>query len=166
MRLLVASDHGGFDLKRLLAAHARSLGHEVIDVGPHAADAVDYPDFAHQVARRQLAGEAERGVLLCGSGIGMAIAANRHPGIRAALCHDAFTAEVARRHNNANVLCLGGRTTGAGVALQILELFLTLAFDGGRHERRVEKIEQIAGSTVGKPSSDVHISLIPKEKRP
>ena len=163
MRLLFASDHGGFDLKRLLAAHARSLGHEVIDVGPHSADAVDYPDFAHELSRRLLAGEGERGVLLCGTGIGMAIAANRHPGVRAALCHDAFTAETARRHNNANVLCLGGRTTGAGVALQILELFLTVAFDGGRHERRVEKVELLQRSTISDPSSDVHISLRPRE---
>ena len=163
MRLLFASDHGGFDLKRLLAAHARSLGHEVIDVGPHSADAVDYPDFAHDLARRLVAGEGERGVLLCGTGIGMAIAANRHPGVRAALCHDAFTAETSRRHNNANVLCLGGRTTGAGVALQILELFLTVAFDGGRHERRVDKLESLEGATNRRPSSDVHISLRPKE---
>ena len=84
-------------------------------------------------------------MLLCGTGIGMAIAANRHAGVRAALCHDAFTAETARRHNDANVLCLGGRTTGAGVALQILELFLTVAFDGGRHVRRVEKVESLHG---------------------
>jgi len=161
MRLLFGCDHGGFDLKRLLAAHARSLGHEVIDVGPHAADAVDYPDFAHEVARRLVAGEAERGVLVCGTGIGMAIAANRHAGVRAALCHDAFTAETARRHNNANVLCLGGRTTGPGVALQILELFLAVGFDGGRHERRVEKVELLEGGAGRGHSSDVHISLTP-----
>ena len=141
MRILMASDHAGYDLKRLLAAHARSLGHEVIDIEPFSADAVDYPDSAHQLCRRLLASEAQRGVLVCGTGIGMAMAANRHPGVRAALCHDAFTAETARRHNDANVLCLGGRTTGSGVALQILEVFLAAPFDGGRHERRVEKIE-------------------------
>lgn len=163
MRLLFASDHGGFDLKRLLAAHARSLGHEVIDVGPHSADAVDYPDFAHELSRRLVAGEAERGVLLCGTGIGMAIAANRHPGVRAALCHDAFTAETARRHNNANVVCIGGRTTGAGVALQILELFLSVAFDGGRHARRVEKIESLHGQGRRNSDSDVAIPLRPRE---
>ena len=110
-----------------------------------------------------LAGEGDRGVLVCGTGIGMSIAANRHAGIRAALCHDAFTAETARRHNDANVLCLGGRTTGAGVALQILELFLTVAFDGGRHERRVEKVESLHGSPSHSSSSDVHILLKPKE---
>ena len=163
MRLLFASDHGGFDLKRLLAAHARSLGHEVIDVGPHSADAVDYPDFAHALARRLLAGEAERGVLLCGTGIGMAIAANRHAGVRAALCHDAFTAETARRHNDANVLCLGGRTTGAGVALQILELFLTVAFDGGRHARRVEKVESLTASVRRDTDLDVAVLRRPRE---
>jgi ribose 5-phosphate isomerase B len=163
MRLLFASDHGGFDLKRLLAAHARSLGHEVIDVGPHAADAVDYPDFAHELCRRLLTGEGERGVLLCGTGIGMAIAANRHAGVRAALCHDAFTAETARRHNDANVLCLGGRSTGAGVALQILELFLTVAFDGGRHVRRIEKVESLNGSARRDTDSDVVVLRRPRE---
>jgi len=142
MKVLFACDHGGFDLKRLLAAHARSLGHEVIDVGPHSADAVDYPDFAHEVARRLLAGEAERAVLVCGTGIGMAMTANRHAGIRAAVCHDAFTAEAARRHNNANVLCVGGRTTGTAIGLQMLEIFFTAPFDGGRHERRIGKIEE------------------------
>src|SRR5512147_850245 len=143
MKVLFGCDHAGFDLKRLLAAHARSLGHEVVDIGPHSADAVDYPDFAHDLARRVAAGEAGFGVLVCGTGIGMAMTANRHPGVRAAVCHDAFTAEAARRHNDANVLCLGGRTTGPGVALQLLEIFLNASFDGGRHERRIEKIEAV-----------------------
>jgi ribose 5-phosphate isomerase B len=164
MKILFASDHGGFDLKRLLAAHARSLGHEVIDVGPHAADAVDYPDFAHDLARRLVAGEADCGVLACGTGIGMSIAANRHGGVRAALCHDAFTAEAARRHNNANVLCLGGRTTGPGVALQALEIFLSAPFDGGRHERRIEKIETAAQAGQGQ-SSDAPVVFAPRERQ-
>ncbi|MFH1176837.1 MAG: ribose 5-phosphate isomerase B [Acidobacteriota bacterium] len=142
MHLLFASDHAGFDLKRLLAAHARGRGFEVHDLGTHVADACDYPDLAHELARRLVGGEGERGVLVCGTGIGMAMVANRHPGVRAAVCHDAFTAEAARRHNDANVLCLGGRTTGPGVAIQILEIFLTTPFDGGRHERRLEKIER------------------------
>jgi ribose 5-phosphate isomerase B len=162
MRILFACDHAGFDLKRLLAGHARSLGHEVIDLGPHSADAVDYPDFAHELARRLTAREADRGVLVCGTGIGMSIAANRHPGIRAAVCHDAFTAEAARRHNDANVLCLGGRTTGPGVALQILDTFLTAPFDGGRHERRIAKIEldaELSGS------SDAPLTFSPREKQ-
>jgi ribose 5-phosphate isomerase B len=147
VRLLIASDHAGYELKRLLAAHARGRGCEVVDLGPHAADAVDYPDFAHELARRLMAGEGERGVLVCGTGIGMAIVANRYPGVRAALCHDAFTAEAARRHNDANVLCLGGRTTGPGIAIQALEIFLSTPFEGGRHQQRVSKIERKETST-------------------
>ncbi len=141
MRILIAADHAGFDLKELLAERARATGHEVADLGPRSRDSVDYPDFAHELARRLLAGEGDAGVLVCGTGIGMAMAANRHKGVRAALCHDAFTAEYARRHNHANVLCLGGRTTGPGVATQMLDIFLATPFEGGRHERRVEKIE-------------------------
>ncbi len=146
MRVLLASDHAGVELKRLLAEHARGRGWEVEDLGPAVANPVDYPDFAHELARRVSRGEAERGVLVCGTGIGMAMTANRHRGVRAALCHDAFTAEAARRHNDANVLCLGGRTTGPGVAIQMLDIFLTAPFEGGRHERRVMKIETETGN--------------------
>ncbi len=146
MRVLFAADHAGFDLKQMLAERARETGHTVADLGVHSRDSVDYPDFAHDLARRLLAGEGDAGVLICGTGIGMAMAANRHPGVRAALCHDAFTAEYARRHNNANVLCVGGRTTGPGVAVQIFDIFLATPFEGGRHERRVAKIEPEQGS--------------------
>ncbi len=142
MRVLFASDHAGLELKNLLVQRARERGFEVEDLGVHASGSADYPDFAHAVAARVTASDAARGVLVCGTGIGMAMAANRHPGVRAALCHDAFTAEMARRHNDANVLCLGGRVTGPGVALQILDLFLSTPFDGGRHEPRVAKIEK------------------------
>ena len=141
MILLMAADHAGFDLKRILAAHAREAGHPVVDLGPEGVEPVDYPDFAHALAERVAAGGDERGVLICGTGIGMCMAANRHPGVRAALCHDALTAEFARRHNDANVLCMGGRTTGPGVALQMLDIFLATPFEGGRHGRRVEKID-------------------------
>jgi RpiB/LacA/LacB family sugar-phosphate isomerase len=141
MILLLASDHAGFELKRLLADHAREMGHEVVDLGPDNQDAVDYPDFAHILAQRIAGGQGECGVLICGTGIGMSMTANRHPGVRAALCHDAFTAEFARRHNNANVLCMGGRTTGPGIAVQMLDIFLATGFDGGRHERRIGKID-------------------------
>ena len=143
MIIAFASDHAGFELKELLAQRAREGGHEVVDLGPASEDPVDYPDFAHNLARRIEEGQAEFGVLICGTGIGMAMAANRHPGVRAAVCHDAFTAELARRHNNANVLCLGGRTTGPGVAVQMLDIFLATPFDGGRHGRRVGKIETL-----------------------
>ena len=152
LRILVASDHAGFDLKQLVAAHARENGHEVVDLGTASRDSVDYPDYAHELARRLLAGEGERGVLICGTGIGMSLAANRHPGVRAALCHDAFTADAARRHNDANVLCMGGRTTGPGVAAQMLDVFLATAFEGGRHQWRVEEIE--TGPGVRDPGSE------------
>lgn len=145
MIILFASDHAGFELKELLAERARESGHEVLDLGPVSEDPVDYPDFAHDLARRIAAGDGERGVLVCGTGIGMSMVANRHPGVRAALCHDAFTAEMGRRHNNANVLCMGGRTTGPGVAIQMLDIFLTTPFDGGRHGRRVEKVDRETG---------------------
>jgi ribose 5-phosphate isomerase B len=141
MRILIASDHAGYELKQLVAEYAGNRGHEVVDLGPAGGEAVDYPDFAHELAARVGRGEAERGILVCGTGIGMAMAANRHTGVRAALCHDAFTAEAARRHNDANVLCLGGRVTGSGVALQIVDVFLAAPFDGGRHDRRVHKID-------------------------
>jgi RpiB/LacA/LacB family sugar-phosphate isomerase len=139
--ILFASDHAGFELKELLAEHARESGHEVLDLGPANEDPVDYPDYAHDLARRIAAGDAERGVLICGTGIGMSMVANRHSRVRAALCHDAFTAELARRHNNANVLCMGGRTTGPGVAIQMLDIFLATPFDGGRHAKRVDKVD-------------------------
>lgn len=141
MRILFASDHAGFDLKELLLEWARESGHDAIDLGPADKDSVDYPDFGHALAQSLVAGDGERGVLICGTGIGMTMVANRHRGVRAALCHDAFTAEFGRRHNNANVLCMGGRTTGPGVAVQMLDIFLATPFDGDRHVRRVENIE-------------------------
>ena len=145
MKVLFASDHAGVALRRELVRHTEGRGLEAVDLGPESAGSVDYPDFAHELVRRLAAGEADRGVLVCGTGIGMSMAANRHPGVRAAVCHDAFTAEAARRHNDANVLCLGARTTGPGVALQVLDLFLVTPFDGGRHARRVDKIEPSGG---------------------
>ncbi len=143
--ILVASDHAGYALKREIVAHLEGAGREVRDLGTHGTASVDYPDFAHELAARLAAGEAERGILICGTGIGMSIAANRHPGVRAALCHDAYTAEMARRHNDANVLCLGGRVVGVGVALQIVDVFLEAEFEGGRHGRRVRKMEPEGG---------------------
>jgi ribose 5-phosphate isomerase B len=139
--IVIASDHAGVELKARLVAAARAAGHEITDLGPADTGSVDYPDFAHRVAAAVAAGEAERGVLICGTGIGMSMTANRHPGVRAALCHDAFTAEMARRHNDANVLCLGARVTGTGVAEQVLTVFLATGFEGGRHQRRVARID-------------------------
>jgi ribose 5-phosphate isomerase B len=139
--IVVASDHAGVDLKARLIQLIGEAGHEVRDLGPANTNSVDYPDYAHKVARAVAAGEADRGILICGTGIGMSLAANRHLRIRAALCHDAFTAEMARLHNDANVLCVGARSTGEAVVEQIVRIFLGTAFEGGRHQRRVDKIE-------------------------
>ena len=139
--ILIASDHAGFKLKQHVITFLTGHGHEVRDMGVEDEHSVDYPDFAHRLAAAIQAGEAERGILICGTGLGMSMTANRHPGIRAALCHDAYTAEFSRRHNDANVLCMGGRTTGPAVAEQITEIFLATPFEGGRHQRRVGKIE-------------------------
>lgn len=139
--IVIASDHAGVDYKTALLEIIRSSGREIRDLGPSDAASVDYPDFAHRVARAVAGGEAEAGILICGTGIGMSMSANRHPGVRAALCHDAFTAEMSRRHNDANVLCLGARVTGLGVAEQMVSIFLDTDFEGGRHLRRVERIE-------------------------
>jgi len=145
MRLLLASDHAGYALKQTLAAHLQARGVAFEDLGTFSPEAVDYPDFAHALARRVQREPETLGVLICATGIGMSIAANRHRGVRAALCHDAYTAEMARRHNNANVLCLGGKVLGEAVAKQILEVFLATPFDGGRHARRVAKLEENHG---------------------
>lgn len=142
MRVLLASDHAGYALKATLVEFVRELGHDAVDLGPADETAVDYPTFAHLLANTLREGGGERGILVCGTGIGVSMTANRHPGVRAALCHDAFTAEAARRHNDANVVCLGGRVTGPGVAMQIVRLFLSTPFEGGRHARRVELIER------------------------
>jgi len=139
--IVIASDHAGVDYKSALFEIIRSSGREIRDLGPSDASSVDYPDFAHHVAHAVAGGEAEAGILICGTGIGMSMSANRHRGVRAALCHDAFTAEMSRRHNDANVLCLGARVTGLGVAEQMVSIFLDTGFEGGRHLRRVERID-------------------------
>ena len=139
--IAIASDHAGIALKAEIQRVLEGLGAEVEDLGPADTASVDYPDYAHLLSRAVSDGRIERGVLICGSGIGMSMAANRHPGVRAALCHDAYTAEMARRHNDANVLCIGERTTGLGVAAQIVRVFFETPFEGGRHQRRVAKIE-------------------------
>ncbi len=139
--IVVASDHAAVELKRVVVELLDARGEPYTDLGPADDRSVDYPDYAHRLVAEITAGRAESGILICGTGIGMSMAANRHPGIRAALCHDAYTAEMARRHNDANVLCLGARVVGTGVAEQVVEVFLATAFEGGRHQRRVTKIE-------------------------
>ncbi len=137
----VASDHAALALKREVVAHLERAGVRVLDLGTDSTASVDYPDFARKLVHAVLSGEAARGVLLCGTGIGVSIVANRYPGIRAALCHDHFTAIAARRHNDANVLCLGGRVLGTGVALEAVDTFLATPFEGGRHQRRLDIID-------------------------
>jgi len=141
MKFYIATDHAGLELKDYTVELLKEKGHEVIDLGPFSKTRVDYPDFAHKVAESVLADSDSQGILICGSGIGMSMAANRHAGIRAALCHDAYTATVARGHNDANILCFGERIVGKGVAESIIDAWIAGAFDGGRHCGRVEKIE-------------------------
>jgi len=141
-KILIASDHAGFDLKERLAGWLRTAGFEVTDLGTENAESTDYADFAHPLAERVSDGQAERGVLLCGTGLGMSYVANRYPRVRAAVAWTPEIAELARRHNDANVLALPARFVSEQQALQILKAWLDTPFDGGRHERRVEKIER------------------------
>lgn len=141
MRIAIGADHAGFILKDQLKARLAEAGHEFADFGPHSGESVDYPDFAAVVARAVASGDAERGVLVCGSGIGMAIAANRVRGVRAAACIDLYSAELCRRHNDANVLALGSRIVALPLAEAILDRFLATSFEGGRHARRVAKLD-------------------------
>ncbi len=143
MKFYVATDHAGIDLKDYTCKLLEDKGHEVIDLGPHTKDRVDYPDYAVKLCKEVLADKTSQGILICGSGIGMSISANRHHGIRAALAHDAYTAKMGRAHNDANVLCFGERIVGQGVAESILDAWIAASFEGGRHAGRVEKIEAI-----------------------
>ena len=139
--LIVGSDHAGLELKQELTKLAAELGYEVRDLGTHTSDSTDYPDYGHQVASVVAGGEG-LGLLVCGTGLGMSMTANRHAGVRAAVCGDVFSASMSRRHNDANVLCVGARVVGAGLAGEILRAFLGASFEGGRHERRVNKIDR------------------------
>jgi ribose 5-phosphate isomerase B len=142
-KVLIASDHAGFDGKEAVKKILDEMGVEYEDVGTVSPDSVDYPDYAERVARRVAGGEAERGILVCGSGIGMEIAANKIPGVRAALAWNEETAALARRHNDANVVAVGARTTPQETIDQIIRAFLTTDFEGGRHQRRIEKIKKL-----------------------
>ena len=145
-RIVIASDHAGFDLKQLIGQWlAERSDVEPLDLGPASAERCDYPDYAAAVGRAVGHGEADLGILVCGSGIGISIAANKLPGVRAALCHDATTGALARRHNDANVLCLGARIVGEEVARDTVAAFLEAAFEGGRHAERVGKIHALEG---------------------
>ncbi len=160
MKVAIGCDHGGLELKEGIVALLGSQGAEIIDMGtggdccsadgkPAAAGrpvSVDYPDYGAKVAGAVSAGEVDKGILVCGTGIGMSIVANKFPGVRAALCHDAFTARMSRMHNDANILAIGGRVTGREVALDMVNIWLSTPFEGGRHQRRLDKISDIEKS--------------------
>jgi RpiB/LacA/LacB family sugar-phosphate isomerase len=147
MRIAVGSDHAGFDLKSALAEHLAAGGHEVVDLGTDSPDvSVDYPVFGLAVGRAVAGGQADRGLCVCGTGIGIGIAANKVDGVRAALVHDVTTASLARRHNDANVVCLGGRITGLAEATDAVDTFFTTAYEGGRHQKRLDEISQYESS--------------------
>lgn len=139
-RIAIASDHAAVELKAALAAHMRKLGHEVLDLGPEGADPVDYPDYGYKLAEAIASGAARRGVAICGSGIGISIAVNRHPAARAALVSEPLSARLAREHNDANVIAMGARIIGLEMAKDCLDIFLTTGYGGERHQRRVEKL--------------------------
>ncbi len=141
--IALGADHAGWELKEDLKAWLIQHGHQVIDFGTHSPEAVDYPDYASQVAESVAAAKAERGVLVCGTGIGMSMTANKIAGVRAAVCGDIFTARMSREHNDANVLAMGARLTQRDTAIEILRAWLTTEFAGGRHARRVEKIARL-----------------------
>jgi ribose 5-phosphate isomerase B len=166
MKVAIGSDHRGFLAKEHIKRMLTQMGHEVQDFGTTSDASTDYPDYAVPVCKAVLRGEAARGILLCGSGIGMCMTANKVPGIRAALCHDELTAEMSRRHNDANVLCLGADLLGEELMRRMVGIWMSTGFDGGRHERRVKKIMQAESVCVGdgpakekdreKPAAPVH----------
>jgi ribose 5-phosphate isomerase B len=146
-KFYIATDHAGYALKAYVKEYVQELGHEIIDLGPESADRVDYPDYAKKCTEAILADEGSFGILICGTGIGISIAANKVSGIRAALCHDSYTATLTRQHNDANILCFGERVVGKGVIEEMIKVFANTEFEGGRHAGRVAKIESCAFGT-------------------
>ena len=144
-RIALGADHGGFELKEKVRRYLADKGHHLEDLGTHSAESVDYPDFARKVAEAVAAKHADFGIVICGTGLGVAMTANKVRGIRAAPCNDTISARFARSHNNANVLTMGGRLIDLGTAQKILDIFLSTPFEGGRHQRRVEKIAAVEG---------------------
>lgn len=141
--IALGADHGGYELKEEIKDYLVRKGYEVMDLGTFSKESVDYPDIAEKVAQVIVAGQCDRGILFCGTGIGVSIAANKIPGIRAANCSDVYSARMAKEHNNANVLCIGGRVVGKGLAVMIVEEWLNGEFQGDRHQRRIDKIAQL-----------------------
>ncbi len=141
LRIAIGSDHGGYEYKEQIVSHLKEKGYECVDVGTYSTDSCDYPVIARAVTTKITTGEADRGILVCGTGIGMSIVANKVKGIRAALCGDTFSARASRAHNNSNVLCLGERVIGINLAMDIVDIWLESKFEGGRHQRRVDMME-------------------------
>jgi ribose 5-phosphate isomerase B len=142
MEILLGSDHAGFDLKEACKGYLQSRPeYKVVDMGVHDSASVDYPEVAHRVAQAMVRGEFDRGILICGTGLGMSMVANRYKGVRAALCHNLYTVKMSRLHNDANILAMGGRVIGSGLALEMVELFLQTPFEGGRHQRRLDQMD-------------------------
>lgn len=143
MKIAIGSDHGGFSVKEIAKPHLEKLGYEVIDFGTNTPDSCHYPIYAEKVARAVASGEADKGILICGTGIGMSIAANKVKGIRAAAVSDCFTAQATREHNDSNIICLGERIVGPGLAMRIVDTWLEASFQGGRHQVRVDMISEL-----------------------
>jgi ribose 5-phosphate isomerase B len=141
--IAIGSDHAGIELRKIIGSHLEAMDHKINDVGCPTTERVDYPDYAIEVANQVASGKADLGVLVCGSGVGMSITANKIAGIRAALCTDAYTAEMTRAHNDSNILCIGQRVVGTGVALAIVDSFFSTDYEGGRHAARVDKISAL-----------------------
>ena len=141
MKIAIGADHGGYSLKEILIEDLKSNGYDLKDLGTYSTDSVDYPDFSQKVCNQVTQGQADLGILICGTGIGMSIAANKHQGIRAALCGDVYSAKLTRQHNNSNVLCLGARVIGDELAKMIVHTWLDAEFEGGRHQGRIDKLE-------------------------
>lgn len=141
LKIAIGSDHGGYEYKEQIVSHLKEKGYECVDVGTYSTDSCDYPVIARTVTTKITTGEADRGILICGTGIGMSIVANKVKGIRAALCGDTFSARASRAHNNSNVLCLGERVIGINLAMDIVDIWLESKFEGGRHQRRVDMME-------------------------
>ena len=143
MKIAIAADHGGLNLKNKIKEYLNSNGYEVADFGTNSFDSCDYPDFALPAAEAVACGKCDKGIIICSTGIGVSMVANKVPGVRCAHCHDAYCAEFTRRHNDANVLAMGEKVVGEGYALEIVDIFLKTEFEGGRHQRRVDKITAV-----------------------
>lgn len=147
-KIIIGVDHGGFEIKDQIISHLEAKGFSVTDVGTYSAESCDYPLIAHELCKRIQSGEAPIGILICGTGIGMSIAANKHKGIRAACCSDTFSARLTRVHNDANVLCFGARVVAIGLALDLVDSFVDAEFEGDRHIKRVSMLEEIENGTI------------------